>query len=403
MSEQALSDSFRWKDYVLFNGGNIDEIWNKTYYTQSRRILYILGSGFDIRMTNGLSILLRNCPDADITCLLIDFEKSGLSHHNIHEKANEQNRLLLNSMLPSNRISIKTIRIYADTNENHTERQYIGDESVVAEIFKAWEEIEPFSDIYLDVSSLSRGIYISLSGKILSILDQPQPASRLRRINFFIVATENAAMDALIKEEGLVGRPQFLRGFSLTFSPFETVKPLLWLPMLGEDKQTYLQATYEELKGKKQKLEICPVLPFPSRDPRRSDNLFAGHHHALFDELTVDFNNVIYVPEQNPYEVYLGLVRTIVRFNRSMKLLGGCRVAISPFSSKLLSVGAMLASYELYKFRKSDKIDVGVITTVSESYGKLDQSLLIDLHKDSELFVIWAAGDPYPIVDNLTL
>lgn len=394
----ASSDSFRWKNYVLFNNETIHELWNSSYCRNGRKVLYILGAGFDVRMNTGVTALLERCPNIHITCMVVGAQAaSGLSH-NAHAAGTAQNLAELYGLLPATNIIQRTIALYA-AEANYAERQYIGDKSSITHIITGWPDIQDYQDIYLDISSLSRGVYISLAGKILSMLDSTTgPASRP---NFFILATENAVIDALIKEEGLVGRPQFLQGFSLSFSAFENSKPLLWLPILGEHKQTHLENTYEELVSKTQKMEIFPVLPFPSRDPRRSDNLFEQHHQLLFDALTIDFKDVIYVHEQNPYEAYLSLARTIVRFNQSMQLLGGCRVAISPFSSKLLSVGAMLLSYELHKFRpgvpalKDRAIEVGIITTISESYLAPARQELLAQHQHSEVFVTWVAGEPY--------
>lgn len=398
MAYSSTADSFRWKNYVLFNNATIHELWNPGYCRKGRAVLYIMGAGFDVRMNTGLAALLQRCPGINVTCLVVSAEPDGGALPNVHDADTTQNLAELQTLLPNANIVAREIPLYA-AEANYAERQYIGAISGGTKVITGWADIEHYQDIYLDISSLSRGVYISLAGKILSILDV-QPA-HCPRLNFFILATENAVIDALIQEEGLVGRPQFLHGFSLNFSAFETTKPLLWLPILGEHKQTYLQATYDELKGKKQKMEIFPVLPFPSHDPRRSDNLFEEHHQLLFDVLTIDFKDVLYVPEQNPYEVYMGLAQTIARFNESMQLLGGCRVAISPFSSKLLSVGAMLVSYELKKFRQSvpslreSAIDVGIITTVSESYAAPARNALLAHHQDSEVFVTWIAGEPY--------
>jgi hypothetical protein len=402
MTYASATDSFRWKNYVLFNNQTIHELWNPSYCRPHRKVLYILGAGFDVRMNMGLTNLLQRCPGLDVTCLVVGSKEAVGAPATVHSADTAQNLLDLQALLPSTKLITRNISLYA-TDANYAERRYLGDKSAVNHIITSIDDLQQYQDVYLDISSLSRGLYISLAGKILFLLDAVTDSSP--RTNFFILATENAVIDALIKEEGFVGHPQFLQGFSLSFSDIKT-QPLLWLPMLGEHKQTDLLVTHDELRSKKQKMEIFPVLPFPSRDPRRSDNLFGEHHQLLFDVLTIDFKDVLYVPEQNPYEVYLGLTRTIARFHHSMQLLGGCRVALSPFSSKLLSVGALLASYELNKYRQSipalqDRaIDVGIITTVSESYAAPARSELLAYHQDSEVFVTWISGEPYAPLSN---
>lgn len=398
MTHSWATDSFRWKNYVLFNKDTIDELWNPGYYRGKRSVLYIMGVGFDVRMNTGLTALLQKCPDLDVTCLVVSADTAGRPLSPAYAAATAHNLAELRALVPPGRMQERVIPLYAP-EVNYAERQYMGDNSGATRVIRNWADIQDYQDIYLDISSLSRGVYISLAGKILYLLDAPPEAGL--RPNFFILATENAVIDSLIQEEGLAGRPRFLYGFSLNSITFETRKPLLWLPILGEQKHTHLNETYEELKAKQKKMEIFPVLPFPSRDPRRSDNLVEEHHQLLFDKFRVEFDDVLYVPEQNPGEVYLGLVRTIARFHHAMQPLGGCRVAISPFSSKLLSVGAMLASYELHKYRQSVEtlkeraIDVGIITTVTESYTAPARSELLRHHQDSEVFVTWVAGEPY--------
>jgi hypothetical protein len=115
----------------------------------------------------------------------------------------------------------------------------------------------------------------------------------------------------------------------------------------------------------------------------------------LFDELRIEGQNLMYVPEQNPFEVYRSLCSAIINYNESLKILNGCKAAISTFSSKLLSIGALLAAYELTYCNESDKIGVGLLNIDSQGYRIDDEELLTILKNESELFLTWLTGEPY--------
>ena len=73
------------------------------------------------------------------------------------------------------------------------------------------------------------------------------------------------------------------------------------------------------------------------------DALLIEYHQLLFDEATkYEGQNIIYVPEQNPFEVYRTLSQTITDYNETLAVVKGCDIVISTFSSKLLSIGALL-------------------------------------------------------------
>ena len=103
----------------------------------------------------------------------------------------------------------------------------------------------------------------------------------------------------------------------------------------------------------------------------------------LFDELHLDAGNFLYASEQNPYEVYRRLRGAVLRYAKVFKILGGCRVAISPLSSKLMSLGALLAAYEL------KDLDYRVGIAYVEGQGYAMESTV----SKAELFGVWLAGE----------
>jgi hypothetical protein len=240
----------------------------------------------------------------------------------------------------------------------------------------------------VDISALPRGIYFSLIGKILHIIDSKPQNSEC--INFVIAAAENAKIDATIKENTIDTEGKFLVGFmGGVKSQAEREESLIWLPIMGEDKEPHITVANAELEP----TEVCPIFPFPAKDPRRPDALLIKYHKLLFDNLKVEPQNIMYVPEQNPFEAYKILVKAINNYNGSLKILRGCRAALSTFSSKLLSIGTLMAAYQINIVDQKDII--GVMNVDARGYEIEDINKWEEYNKSSELFLIWLTGNPY--------
>jgi hypothetical protein len=122
--------------------------------------------------------------------------------------------------------------------------------------------------------------------------------------------------------------------------------PLVWFPILGENRVSQLQKlmTLAEIPDS---AEICPVLPHPSFNPRRADDLLVEYTTPLFESRKTPTTNILHVHESNPFEAYRQLLRAMQRYKDSMKVLGGCRLVVTPLGSKLVTLGAGLACFEM--------------------------------------------------------
>ena len=163
--------------------------------------------------------------------------------------------------------------------------------------------------------------------------------------------------------------------------------PKVWIPILGEKQARQL----ERISSLVLPDEICPMLPMPSTDPRRTDDLIVEYRDLLFDRWNVNQRNFIYVDEKNPFEVYREIYRAVLHYNESLRSLGGCQVAISALSSKLLSIGALLSAYEL----KNYGLGVGVAHVETQGY-EIENG--VDLKSElpgTELSTLWLSGDCY--------
>ena len=93
--------------------------------------------------------------------------------------------------------------------------------------------------------------------------------------------------------------------------------------------------------------EICPVLPHPSRDPRRADKLLVEYQRPLFDARQTPTTNILYVHERHPFEVYRQLLKSMNHYKESLGIIEGCRLVVTPLASKLITIGAGLACFEM--------------------------------------------------------
>lgn len=378
----------RWNPYVFFDDVKTKAFWTKHFSSSGRKLLFILGRGFDVRMNITIGNLLKVCPDINIECHLIQFNEGKNSASHKLKPLVDENMKELSRLLPADRIKIKNISLWEGSGRK---RKRVGDRKAAEIIDNNIDGIKDFTDIIVDISALPRGIYFSLIGKILTLIDTYKENFNP---NFFISVAENPKIDELTKENEVDDELNYLMGFigeqELT-SQFE--KPSIWFPILGEDKKEHLINAFKHIFRTNTTLyEICPVLPFPSKDPRRSDSLMMDYHQLLFEEFGVESQNIMYVPEQNPFEAYIRLNAAIRNYNDSLEPLTGCKAVLSTFSSKLLSIGTLLSAYEL-----KGEIGVAVLNVDSGGY-EIDYVDDIKLLKnESKVFLTWLTGEPYSV------
>jgi hypothetical protein len=186
-----------------------------------------------------------------------------------------------------------------------------------------------------------------------------------------------------IREEGVDEIGSFLHPFEGAFMrEAKGSQPAIWIPVLGEGRLAHLNSIYEAIKAN----EVCPVLPSPARNPRRGDNIIGEYRAFLFDSLGVEPREVMYASEFNPIDVYRQVRRATIHYHEVLKLVGGCRVALSAQCSKLMSLGVLLVAYEL----KSSDIKPGIVHAECETYV-----LPEGMEPKIEMVGLWLAGECY--------
>lgn len=238
--------------------------------------------------------------------------------------------------------------------------------------------VQGVGHLLLDVSSLPATLYFPMIAAALRAAE--------REIQGFpseiqVVACENPDVDAAIEKLG-VSEAAIVGGFRGSLehesNPTGTV---IWAPVVGERSGPALQAIHTLLAPG----DVCPVLPFPARNPRRGDDIVLEHQVVLFDEFRVNPGNIIYADERNPFDLYRTLSRLQADFNHALAQLQPSTVVLSTHTSKLLSLGVLLAAYEY---------DLPIVAAPAVDYELADVDLDL-LGASNSVTCVWLEGEPY--------
>lgn len=342
-----------WEHYVFRRGNGVHELWDRLFDQRPVRLLYIAGRGFDVRaqsvmqeMVNSLQSSGRNIESAQL--LLVGFTDYELEEE--IAQLTEENAARLEAIFAPLG-AVKNIAIGSSSN---AEDDISASTALGLGIRAVLEEVIDQTDIVLDVSSLPRVAYLAL---LTSLLNKLVPDKSVvnggvhplvaNGVNFQVLVAEDARLDGSIRAEDPSNDLVLIPGFTGAMHA-ESVRdwPLVWFPILGENRVSQLQKLMA-LAEIPDSAEICPVLPHPSLNPRRADDLLVEYATPLFSSRRTPTTNILHVHESNPFEAYRQLLKAMQRYKDSMKILGGCRIVVTPLGSKLVTLGAGLACFEM--------------------------------------------------------
>lgn len=366
----------RWHSYVLERDKGFHSFWRQRSAESGTRILVIAGLGFDPRMPRGIEALVACQNEGAVDAWLIDYDEGELSPSRQYVEHVERNRTRATSLITSTGGNVRSCTIAMVEDERK-----VGGRRV-AQLAKA-EDLAPYTDVVVDISALPRSLYFPLLGQLLKIHDRTRNQGRHAvPANLHVVICENPQLDARIQEE-LSERADYLPLFSgqAALTQDQDI-PRIWAPVLGEGQGMALQRIEQLIKATGKAPEICPVLPFPATDPRRGDRLLLGYRQ-LFETWEVELRNIIYAAEWNPFDVYRQLCRLHDRYRDALQPLRGAKMIVSAHSSKLLSLGVLLAAHN----REIAVAHVEVDGYVMQNPPQEDEN--------GEMYEIWIAGEPY--------
>lgn len=372
-----------WENYFLRSGIDFQKFWSHYLVEKNRDILCIMGMGFDPRTNVGIKTIYSIKSEGKRDTFILRYFKT-------QEETTEPNNEKVQKHLNELSEFLKE-QEYSEVQTKNIIQRSDDDKSVASisatQLFSD-KELEIYSDIVVDISAMPRGVFLPLLNRLLTLVNLWNKA-KVDKKNLHVIVTENSTLDSHISDRGEADEANYIHGLGIREVAKTKDHKEVWIPLLGE-KQT---KQYETISKEIDPAEVCPILPFSSTDLKRSDRLIIEYQDLLFNDAGFDAKNVIYADERNPFQVYRLIYKAIKRYDKSLNILNGCKVIISVFSSKLLTVGAFLAVYE----SRLDGKNTGIKHV--ESLGhQLDPSIEKELEKilnENNLVELWLAGNPY--------
>jgi hypothetical protein len=377
--DPASNKKLRWEDYFLRSSDEFSKFWEEYLGNKERNVLFVVGMGFDPRMCAASEVILNRGGKGKRDCYLIVFDEGPDSPSRRYSEEIVTNRSKLTQIFNGKGDIIeKPVKIFSDDGRR------IGSKSA-ANVFSSEDNLEKYTDIVVDISAIPLGLYFPIIKKLLHLYDSSK--THINNLNIHVVVAENPALDAAIQAEGVDDKANYIHGFGGRIDLVSTAQvPRIWMPILGERMEGQMTKIHTLISPVK---DIFPVLPFPATNPRKGDDLILEYRQLLFDTLSVEPSNIVYAAEHNPFEAYRKIAKTAIQYEGALEPLGGCKIILSALSSKLLSIGALLAAYDL----DQKKFSIGVAHVEAQGYIMMEREMKFDV--GGKLFSLWLAGECY--------
>ena len=362
----------RWDPGFLCSGSDFRSFWTELAAESkvTRCGLFIAGRGIDPRTTVGPAAITQT--GFPVTkCCLIRLTNPFDSPDRPRSQDAADNEEKVRVLFEPAEVELQEIAV------RNSNGQIVGSYGIRT-LLSDWNWLDGFTDLIVDITALPTSVSFPLLGTLISIYDE-RSSNGLSTFNLHCIVCENADLDKHVVAEG-GDAAEYVEPFRGRGGlAAESDPTVIWTPVLGEGKNTELRKIYEMLSPQ----EVKPFLPSPSLDPRRGDKLVSNYYSMLFDSWEVDPRGFLYADERDPFDIYRQLGELAADYERSLKPLGSTNTVVSVHSSKLLSLGALLAAFE-HK--------LGVAHVEPTEYT-LDETLMDSTA--NEMFEVWLTGDAY--------
>jgi hypothetical protein len=133
---------------------------------------------------------------------------------------------------------------------------------------------------------------------------------------------------------------------------------------------------------------VCPIVPFPSTNPRRGDDLVYEYRDQLEDQWESSVMNLIYAHESDPLDVFRSIVR--MHSAREQAFAGAKQrpaTVLSPAGWRIGSLGMLLAAMDL-------ELPLLYVETIGYSNESELPTEAVESNPD-HAWHIWLTGHPY--------
>ncbi len=321
----------KWDRAFVQKGDELEQFARNYLAAPQRRCILICGAGFDPR-TLWLPQLLARSGVSPAALYLR--EERPKPQPGLRPMA-DRHALELQRLFPTGRVAVVPIFDTGDSVVGGRRVVPIVDQFVDTE-----QATKPVTDILVDISALSCGVFFPIFARLLSRVEREGSPW-----NLHLFVAENPQIDLKIRGEA-ADTVSHVHGFRSADSLSQTDEhAVLWAPVLAEGNEAQLRQIHSIISQPTSALDISPIVPFPGLDPRRPD-LLVEHYRELIGDWEVDLRHLLYAAESDPLDSYRSIYAIDQTRNDTYGALGGSSTIVSPLGSKMLSVGLMLAAIE---------------------------------------------------------
>lgn len=352
----------RWDPCVAHRGKEVDGFLADYFAQSDRHVLLIAGAGFDP----------RSCAVAT------RLAATGMAIRAILIRENRPNP----PQVQVERASANTTALLAAIDERHVvpveifgpDGAVVGGRNIVNVLGR--QSFAGVTDVVVDVSALSVGTSFPIIRYFVERIGRGKGPA-----NLHVFVAHDPRLDADIRSVPS-DAPGYVHGFKGGSTLFEAANAArLWLPQLAAARRGALARLHDFVEPH----DTCPILPFPSSDPRLGDALAAEYLTEFESTWSVDTRNIVYADEGDPLDLY----RTILRLDDLRQPVfaetGGSMLVLSPLGSKVMALGALMAALER---------DLPVAHLEPIGY-ELETAVPAEI-TEPNLVHIWLEGDVYP-------
>lgn len=347
----------QWQSHVFWTNSDVRSILSAVICGEGKRVALILGEGFDPRMTDCLKLLAGETVELHVSLLRIG--RSGVAEQADLEERVKKNLEDLTTILDG-RGTLTTVDTKFEEEDRNSTAPSASDKAVD---FAREFDLANLDSVVVDISALPQGIYFPM---LEILVGQRREDFASCHTSLYVFVSEDVELDRRITALELQEDAYLVPPFRSALTGTEDDRPIVWFPVLGEGEVEQISRV-EKLLPPRVEREVCPVLPMPSSNPRRADQLIREYETTLQDVWAIDSRSFIYSDERNPFHLYDQLSKAALRYREALADLGGCRAVISCHSSKLLSLGALLAASELNRVSSED-FDIGLANVDATGY-----------------------------------
>ena len=368
----------RWREKcVVHYDQDVETFFDGYFSDPSRYCLVIGGAGFDPRSA-GIIEQLSGALGERLSAFMLKEERPDPDSELIRRA--DENLAAIQRICPN--VQVASIDIFASDNA------VVGGHNTVRALQTV--DFSQFTDVVIDMSALSLGVSFPVACFVYQTAAIAENAQ-----NVHLALFSNPALDQSIRSEPNDVASE-VRGFGVGELMGQEEKAVLWLPVLTESKQHVLHTIHKHIDPD----DTCPILPFPSGDPKMGDRIA----YNVFQSVRSDFGgplendwalepqNFLYSDERMPLDIYRSILRLAEERAEVFEAFGGSTIVLSPLGSKIPAIGALMAALE----HEFPVVYVEALSYTVDDWQKVDG---LDTN-ESKLTHVWLCGEAYHSVSK---